>query len=672
MKKLLLLTVFIISIVTANAQWHFSITSMNYNDNCGSTLTEIIEGEVYVVALKQQATGFASQTYSTREECESKRSLATMNRSKYGCYIRTTTSPCTGGNMGGGNGIGSNSQDNASQFSSMAIGEPYFAPNESQVVSNMGRDLEIKLEALNKSFNDAIGGIKTGDQSFDDIFDRQVRQLPKVKDNDPYKIIPRREIDPEKPIYVNNINNQEQVNLDKENDYDFDEDAIIPIIDNTASPTEIEWDKELEGNGNDNENEQDKPLIVNTIDAPKLDDQSFPNANVENVQRYFDNSEPLADIFLRNPHKLKDYLEIQFEDVSGFNLKEIRSKQPNDRTDEEKQALIDYEAYRVKEMEQINKDIEKYIDNSKEKKEIDAAILALDVYGNDKEGYINNTNFKKLDLESLSNSVNSNDHTSILEVAQEIKKCNDKQDDTGFHAELYYNEVTDTYVISFAGTDDWKDAQTDLNIGVNAISGGNNEIQQYDMAMQIAKVINNIPKDERDKLNIEVVGHSLGGGLASIVGLETGIETKTYNASMVPDGFLKENELLDKVNNGNVYNITAYHTSTDLLTNSQQAIGASAIGIPHDIGDPATAWEKTKAVTAGAIAGAPGGPVGVLSGAKVGEMAEGHRMAPITRIFFNSNTEKKKSEWDYVRNAQDQLKKELRSAEIKHDLKLNY
>ena len=47
-------------------------------------------------------------------------------------------------------------------------------------------------------------------------------------------------------------------------------------------------------------------------------------------------------------------------------------------------------------------------------------------------------------------------------------------------------------------------------------------------------------------------------------------------------------------------------------------------------------------------------------------------MAPITRIFFNSNTEKKKSEWDYVRNAQDQLKKELRSAEIKHDLKLNY
>lgn len=662
MKRLLLVFIIISSFVSAHAQWHFSITSMNYNDNC-SGLQAMMEVEM----KKTIANNYAAKEYSSKEECESKRSIATMNWSNSGCYIRTTTSPCTGGNMGGGITGGDGFQA-GSLYNSTAIGEPYFAPNEAYAVSSMGQDLEIKLEALNKSFNDAIGGIKTGDKDFDDIYNRQVGQMPKVKDNDPYRIVPRREIDPEKPICVDNLNDIEQVNLEEDNNYDFGDNAIIPNVENTANLSEIEWNEELGKIADNNENEQDKPIYVLIPEAPELIDPLFPNANIENVQRYCDNSESLADIFLRNPNKLEYYLETQFDSVSGFNLKEIRDKLPKDRTEEEKQALFDYESYRVKEMEQMNKDIEKYIDNSKEKKEIDAAILALDVYGDDEEGYINKTNYRKMDLETL---LAYDNHNPLIKVVKEIKLCNEAHNETGFHAELYYNEVTDTYVISFAGTEknDWKDKQTDVRIGKNALYGENNKIPQYEMAMEIAKVINKIPKEERDKLNIEVVGHSLGGGLASIVGLETGIETKTFNASMVPDGFLKEKGLYDKVYNGDVRNINAYHTSTDLLTNSQQAIGASAIGIPHDIGDPATVWEKTKAMTAGAVAGEPGGPVGVLAGAKAGEMAEGHRMGPITRHFFKSNTENKKEEWDYIHNAQDQLQKELHSAESKQLLK---
>lgn len=681
MKRLLISIIIFSSIGIANAQWHFSITNMSYNDNCVGDDLQGLSAYLEVEIRRQVAIDNASKTYSSKEECEANRSMSTTNYSNSGCYIRITTSPCTGGNIGGGGtggdggaGIGGGSHGNASLYSSTAIGESYFAPNEAQIVPNMGRDLEIKLEALNKGYNNAVNGIKTGDQSFDDLFNRQVREIPKVKDSDPYKIVPRREIEPEKPIYVNDINNQEQVNLEKENVYNFDEDAIIPNINNTVSPTDIEWNEELEKkNDNDDKNEHDTPITANIFNAPSLNDQSFPNANIENVQRYFDDSEPLADIFLRNPNKLETYLEMQFESVSGFNLKEIKSKQPNDRTEEEKQALADYEAYRVKEMEQMNKDIEKYIDNSKEKKEIDAAILALDVYGDDEEGYIHQTNYKMMDLESLSTDGIHNDYGSISKVAEEIKKCNDKQAETGFHAELYYNEMTDTYVISFRGTEpkDLNDYKTDATIGINTVIGTNYEMKQYDQAMQIAEVINNISPEERDKLNIEVVGHSLGGGLASIVGLETGIETKTYNASMVPDGFLKEKGLYDKVNNGDVRNINAYHTSTDLLTNSQQAIGASAIGIPHDIGDPATLTEKTKAMGAGAVVGAFT-PIGALGGAKAGEMAEGHRMAPIARHFFNSNTEKKKSEWNYIHDAQDRLKNELRSAEMKQNLNLNY
>lgn len=658
MKRLLLLIIVFCSAATANAQWHFTITSMNYNDNCGGGGWNLgaSMAETEVAIRMGMAESEAAKTYSTREECEAGRSVANMNYSNSGCYLRITTSPCTGGNIGGGaaggDGLGSGFQA-GSLYSSIAIGENYFTPNAAHSIPDQGRELEIKLEALNKNFQNARNGIKTGDKGFNEIYKRQSNELKDHRESQSelYALYPR----------------TSKIYLEKEND--FSDGDVIPNIDNTISPSEIEWDKELETKINGDEN--DNPIYVRLFDAPSLDDQLFPNANVENVQRYFDNSEPLADIFLRNPHKLEFYLETQFESASGFNLKEIRDKQPNDRTEDEKQALIDYEAYRVKEMEQMYRDIEKQIDNSPEKKEIDAAILALDSYGDDKEGWLGQTNYKKLDLESLPNGDVSNVHQSILSVAEKINECN--KSETGFHAELYYNEATGTYVISIRGTEftDLNDDITDAKIGTNVL-GTNFEIKQYEMAMEIAEVINKISKEERDNLNIEVVGHSLGGGLASIVGLETGIDAKTFNAATVPDNFLKEKGLYDKVNNGDVQNIAAYHTSTDLLTTSQQAIGASAIGIPHDIGDPATVWEKTIAMSAGAIVGAPGGPVGALGGAKAGEMVQGHRMPPITRHFFNSNKEKKKEEWDYLHNAQYQLQKELRSAEIKQDLKRNY
>ena len=182
MRRLLLFIILIGAIGTVNAQWHFSITSMNYNDNCSGN-APIVQAEVEVWARIDIAKDFASKTYSTKEECESMRSGATMNWSSGGCYIRTTTSPCTGGNIGGG-GISSGTQG-TSQFSSTAIGEPYFAPNETYTVSQTGRDLEIKLEALNKSFNDAVNGIKTGDQAFDDQYQRQIRQMFERKEDNP-------------------------------------------------------------------------------------------------------------------------------------------------------------------------------------------------------------------------------------------------------------------------------------------------------------------------------------------------------------------------------------------------------------------------------------------------------------------------------------------------------
>ena len=148
-----------------------------------------------------------------------------MNYSNGGCYIRTTTSPCTGGNTGGGgtsgitgNGFGE-SQGSTSLYNSTAIGEPYFAPNEAYAVSSMGEDLEIKLAALNKSFNDAVGGrgIKTGDRPFDEQYKNQVAELSRNRKKEElgdYTLYPR--ID--------------KVYLDQENNFsDGTSDIIVPI-----------------------------------------------------------------------------------------------------------------------------------------------------------------------------------------------------------------------------------------------------------------------------------------------------------------------------------------------------------------------------------------------------------------------------------------------------------
>lgn len=184
---------------------------MNYNDNCGdgSFTQPMMEVEV----RKQLATEFAGKTYSTREECERFRTAASSNYSNSGCYIRITTSPCTGGNIGGG-GIGGGDSQGSSLYSSTAIGEPYFAPNETYAVANTGRDLEIKLEALNKSYDNAVNGIRTGDYSFDEIYQRQLNEIPKADDGEIYNLHPR-------------IN---KIYLEEENRFiSDDDDLLIPI-----------------------------------------------------------------------------------------------------------------------------------------------------------------------------------------------------------------------------------------------------------------------------------------------------------------------------------------------------------------------------------------------------------------------------------------------------------
>lgn len=376
-------------------------------------------------------------------------------------------------------------------------------------------------------------------------------------------------------------------------------------------------------------------------------------ANEANVQQYVDASQGLAVPYLANPQNLAQLLHMEFKNVSGFDVDAIRQRLPSGRTEAEEQALKDYKQYRKEVIEKMAHDIGVIIDKSKEKKEIDGAILAYDVYGTDKDNYLKYTNYQKVPL----NDINSND--PIKGLADAIKVCNDTGKDTGIHIELYQNQITGTYVISCAGSDDKEDWL--YNNAANVLGG---DVPQYIMAKVIADAIERIPVSDRSNLNIEVVGHSLGGGMASIIGLATGIETKTYNAARVPENFLKENGLLDKVKNGDIQNISAYHTSTDILTSTQQLAGTPAIGVSINIGDPSTIAEKSKAMVVGAAVGGVAVPgMGAYLGAKLGEKGEGHRMGPIVRQTYNDRMEQKKAEWDRFRNIQSNLRKEATSIE---------
>ena len=218
MKRLILLTILICTIGTTKAQWHYTITSQSYNGNCDN-IGAVIQESV----IEQEVPKWAAKVYSSQEECESARQQWGMvNYSSGGCYARVTSTPCQG-NTGGGNGTsmgGGTFQGKTSMYSSTAIGEPYFAPNEAYAVSSMGEDLEIKLQALNKSFNDAVGGrgIKTGDPSFDDNYRRQVNSVPKSNNEGIYVFNSRPQYVKQTPIY-----------LEEDNSFASEGDVIVPI-----------------------------------------------------------------------------------------------------------------------------------------------------------------------------------------------------------------------------------------------------------------------------------------------------------------------------------------------------------------------------------------------------------------------------------------------------------
>ena len=166
-----------------------------------------------------------------------------------------------------------------------------------------------------------------------------------------------------------------------------------------------------------------------------------------------------------------------------------------------------------------------------------------------------------------------------------LRKIIDDMNDNncGYHCDLYINEEG-KYVLAFAGTDDIIDVLFNWIPGaISKLPGTNsdellseimkimNENQnvygQTSKALETVKnIMGKLGPDAKDKLVL--VGHSLGGRLASEAAIEYGLPAFTFNTAGISMETRKETKMnLDKADNaGRIINIT---TSNDRLTNIQ-------------------------------------------------------------------------------------------------------
>ncbi len=97
----------------------------------------------------------------------------------------------------------------------------------------------------------------------------------------------------------------------------------------------------------------------------------------------------------------------------------------------------------------------------------------------------------------------------------------------GFYAEAYRNNIKREIVLAIRGTDfkdkDWRDIVADIQIASGQVPYQLNEaLTAYDKESTISK---------RDKFKIYLTGHSLGGGLSSLVAAKRGdVPVVTFNA----------------------------------------------------------------------------------------------------------------------------------------------
>lgn len=144
------------------------------------------------------------------------------------------------------------------------------------------------------------------------------------------------------------------------------------------------------------------------------------------------------------------------------------------------------------------------------------------------------------------------------------------KDPSGFRAKIYVKDPEvwgkdpkPAYVLSFRGSTnnaaDWEN---------NFAQGLNEDSPYYEQAVNIGKKLRDSDAD------VQIVGHSLGGGLASAAQGASGLPTSTYNASGLEDETVQR--YLKKLGHdgtpvGDPDSINAFRISGEVLTKKQES-----------------------------------------------------------------------------------------------------
>lgn len=131
-------------------------------------------------------------------------------------------------------------------------------------------------------------------------------------------------------------------------------------------------------------------------------------------------------------------------------------------------------------------------------------------------------------------------------------------DKSGFEAVLYRNQDTGEYAYTFCGTND--DQEWVHTNGAQLIGLTN---QQYEFAIYNTKMLKEYVGDSK----LTIIGHSLGGGLASAAAVVSGLEAITFNAAGVNPATLTRWDV-QKCEIGNIAKklVTAYYMEHDILS----------------------------------------------------------------------------------------------------------
>lgn len=102
-----------------------------------------------------------------------------------------------------------------------------------------------------------------------------------------------------------------------------------------------------------------------------------------------------------------------------------------------------------------------------------------------------------------------------------------KKHRAGFYARLYYNPIFDHYVIAFRGTSFSSPAT--LLADAQYTTGHKPKIYQQAVIFY-AELLENLSDVENPQAQISFTGHSLGGIIAKILAVETGVRAVAFNA----------------------------------------------------------------------------------------------------------------------------------------------